>query len=108
MMDERKMTDQKVKLSGGPEKTVTWIWLDNNGQVKVEYYDFGESAQRLFGNDIAYTITVIEMDKLYAMVNQNETSLIVWMEQYFKSYFGIKKWLEENKIDFSTEVEDWA
>jgi len=75
---------EKVKLSGGPEKTVTWIWLDNNGHVKVEYYDFSESAQRLFGNDIA------------------------WMEQYFKSYFGIKKWLEENKIDFSTEVEGWA
>jgi hypothetical protein len=102
------MTDQKVQLSGGPEKTVTWIWLDNNGQVKVEYYDFGESAQRLFGNDIAYTITVNEMDKLLLTINQSESSVIPWMQQYFKSYFGIKKWLEENKIDFSIEVEGWA
>jgi hypothetical protein len=98
---------EKVKLSGGPGKTVTWIWL-NNGQLKVEYYDFSEAAQRLFGNDIAYTITVSQMDKLYVTVNQNETSLIAWMEQYFKSYFGIKKWLEENGIDFSVEVEGWA
>jgi hypothetical protein len=30
------------------------------------------------------------------------------MEQYFKSYFGIKKWLEENGIDFSIERESWA
>src|SRR5512145_1412801 len=102
------MTDRRVKLSGGPDKTVTWIWLDSNGQLKVEYYDFSEAAQRLFGNDIAYTITVHEMDKLYATVNQNETSLIPWMEQYFKSYFGIKKWLEENGIDFSIEREGWA
>lgn len=104
-MDESK----KVKLSGGPDKTVTWIWLDPaNGQLKVEYYDFSESAQKLFGNDIAYTITVTDMDKLFSTVNQKETSIIPWMEEYFKSYFGIKKWLEENKIDFSVEIEGWA
>jgi hypothetical protein len=100
---------KKVKLSGGPDKTVTWIWLDPaGGQLKVEYYDFSESAQKLFGNDIAYTITIHEMDKLFSTVNQNETSIIPWMEQYFKSYFGIKKWLEENGIEFSVERESWA
>ena len=101
---------KKVKLSGGPDKSVTWIWLDpeTGGQLKVEYYDFSESAQKLFGNDIAYTITVNEMDKLFLTVNQNETSLIEWMEHYFKSYFGIKKWLEENGIDFSIQIEGWA
>jgi hypothetical protein len=102
------LTDGKTKLSGGPDKTVTWIWLENPGQLKVEYYDFSKAAQRLFGNDIAYTITVHDMDKLYATVNKNETSLISWMEQYFKSYFGIKKWLEENRIQFSVETESWA
>jgi hypothetical protein len=99
---------EKVKLSGGPEKTVTWIWLDDNGHVKVEYYDFSEDAQRLFGNDIAYIITVHEMNKLLSTISQSETSVISWMEQYFKSYFSVKRWLEENKIDFSVEVEGWA
>jgi len=100
----------KVKLSGGPDKTVTWIWLDSEtgGQLKVEYYDFSESAQRLFGNDIDYTITVQEMDKLFSTVNQNEESIIPWMEQSFKSYFGIKKWLEETGINFGVEIEGWA
>ena len=98
----------KTKLSGGPDKTVTWIWLDDNGQLKVEYYDFSESAQRLFGNDIAYTITVNGMDKLFSTSIQNEISIIPWMEQYFKSYFGIKNWLEENGIDFRVQVEGWA
>jgi hypothetical protein len=101
---------KKVKLSGGPDKTVTWIWLDpeTGGQLKVEYYDFSESAQKLFGNDIAYTITINEMKKLFSTVNQNEASIIQWIEQYFKSYFGIKQWLEENGIDFSVERESWA
>jgi hypothetical protein len=100
---------KKVKLSGGPDKTITWIWLDPmGGQLKVEYYDFSEPAQKLFGNDIAYTITVQDMDKLFSTVSKNESSMIEWMEQYFKSYFGIKKWLEENRIDFRIEREGWA
>jgi hypothetical protein len=98
---------QKVQLSGGPDKTATWIWLEN-GLLKVEYYDFSESAQRLFGNDIAYTITVDEMGKLFSTVHQEEASLIPWMAQYFKSYFGVKQWLEESKIGFRVEIEGWA
>jgi len=98
---------QKIKLDGGPDKSVTWIWLES-GQLKVEYYDYSEPAQKFFGNDIARTITVHEMGKLFSIINQNETSLIPWMEQYFKSYFGIKQWLEENGVGFSIERESWA
>ncbi len=100
---------QKVQLSGGPDKTTTWIWLDPvSSKPKVEYYDFSEAAQRLFGNDIAYTITVDEMNKLLSILQQDEGSLISWMAQYFKSYFGIKQWLEESKIGFRVEIESWA
>lgn len=97
----------KVKLSGGPDKSTTWIWLEA-GQLKVEYYDYSEDAQRLFGNDIAYTLTVHEMEKLYSTLDKNETSIILWMEQHFESYFGIKQWLEENGIGFCIEREGWA
>jgi hypothetical protein len=41
-------------------------------------------------------------------VNQDDASLIPWTEQYFKSYFGISHWLEENGIRFSMERESWA
>lgn len=101
------MTDQRVKLTGGPEKTVTWIWLEP-GQLKVEFYDFSETAQRMFGNDIAYTITVNEMDQLFLAAEQNETSVISWMAEKFQSYFGIKNWLEENGISHNIERESWA
>lgn len=98
---------EKLKLPGGPDKTATWIWLED-GLLHVEYYDFSEPAQRVFGNDIAYTLTVHDMDKLLSSVNQSEDSLLAWMEQYFKSYFGIKEWLQKNEIDFSVDVEGWA
>jgi hypothetical protein len=100
---------EKTKLAGGPDKTTTWIWLDPaSGQLKIEYYDFSETAQKLFGNDIAYTVTVTEMDKLFSIVNKNKTSILEWMGSYFKSYFGIKQWLEENGIGFTIKRESWA
>ena len=100
---------EKVKLSGELDKTVTWIWLDAAGdQLKVEFYDFSETAQQMFGNDIAYTLTVTEMKKLYSLTKQDETSLIKWLTQTFKSYFDIKQWLEKNQIGFNVEFESWA
>jgi len=101
---------EKIKLTGGIEKTVTWIWLDpeTGGQLKVEFYDFSETAQRMFGNDIASTITVREMNKLFSAAKQDETSLIQWLAEKFQSYFGIKHWQEENEVEFSIEGESWA
>lgn len=100
------MTD-KLKLTGGLEKTVTWIWLEND-YLMVEYYDFSDPAQRMFGNDIAYTLIVKEMSKLYSLAKQDEISLIPWLVENFKDYFGIERWLKENEIDFSIERESWA
>ena len=97
----------KIKLTGGLDKTTTWIWLEN-GLLKVEFYDFSESAQEMFGNDIAYTLTVAEMEKLFITTNQSEKSLLPWMTGQFKSYFDIKAWLEENNIGFSIERESHA
>ena len=101
---------EKVKLTGGIEKTVTWIWLgpETGAQLKVEFYDLSETAQRMFGNDIAYMITVREMDKLFSAAKQDETSVIQWMAESFQSNFGIKHWLEENEVEFSIERESWA
>ena len=100
---------EKVQLNSGPDKSVTRIWLDPaGGRLKVEYYDFSEPAQKFFGNDIAWIITVNDMDSSYSSLNQNEATLIPWMEHYFKSYFGIKHWLQEHEINFNINRESWA
>lgn len=62
----------------------------------------------MFGNDIAYTLTVTEIKKLFSLTKQDEAFLVEWLTQNFKSYFGIKQWLEENQIGFSVEIESWA
>ena len=81
---------------------------ETGGQLKVEFYDFSETAQRMFGNDIAYTITVDEMDKLFSAAKQDESSILAWMAEKFQSYLAIKRWLEENEIGYSVERESWA
>jgi hypothetical protein len=48
------------------------------------------------------------MEKLFSTIDKDETSIIPWMESYFRSYFGIKQWLEENEVDFIVEIEGWA
>jgi hypothetical protein len=98
---------EKVSLSGGPERTATWIWTED-GRLKVEYYDFSELAQQMFGNDIAYTLTVTDMEQLYTASGQKEPALIGWMGESFGSYFEIKQWLEDRSIGFSIEIESWA
>jgi hypothetical protein len=101
----------KIKLPGGPDKTVTWIRFDPaGGELKVEFYDFSETAQRMFGNDIAYTLSIERKDteKLYSLTNHDENSLLKWISKTFSSYFGIKQWLEEHEIDFRIEPESWA
>jgi uncharacterized membrane protein YoaT (DUF817 family) len=98
---------EKTKLACELEKAVTWIWLEED-QLKAEFYDFSETAQRMFGNDIAHTLTVTDMKKLNLLTKQDEISLLKWMAENFKSYFGIKQWLEKNEIDFRVEIESWA
>jgi hypothetical protein len=66
---------EKTKLSGGPDKTATWIWLEA-GQLKVEFYDFSETAQQMFGNDIAYMITVHDMNGLFSVTKNDRTTII--------------------------------
>ena len=48
------------------------------------------------------------MPKLFSLTKHDDASLIKWIEANFKSYFGIKKWLEENNVGFSVEIESWA
>jgi hypothetical protein len=98
---------EKIKLSGGLDKTVTWVWIDNC-HLKVEFYDFSETAQEMSGNDIAYVLTVEEMDKLFALVKRDENSLAPWVAENFMDYFGIERWLKDNGISFRVDRESWA
>jgi len=98
---------EKIKITSDPDKTITWIWLDpeTGGQLKMEYYDFSGLAYYMFGNNIVYTLKVEEMERLFFLTKRDEDSVLRWLMDNFINFFGIKRWLEDNKIAFGVQIE---
>jgi hypothetical protein len=94
----------KIKITSDPDKTITWIWLENE-QLKIEYYDFSGLAYYLFGNNIVYTLTVSETERLFLLTKRDEDSLLRWLTDNFMNFFGIKRWLEDNRVAFHLQLE---
>lgn len=97
----------KIKITSDPDKTITWIWLEDE-QLKIEYYDFSGLAYYLFGNNIVYTLTVSETERLFLLTQRDKDSLLRWLVDNFMNFFGIKRWLEDNKVAFSLQTEKLA
>ena len=49
-----------------------------------------------------------EMETLFSLTGQDEVSPIPWLQENHKSYFDIKKLVEERGIAFHKEIESWA
>lgn len=91
---------ERIRLSGGLDKTVTWAWLEDDGNLVIEYYDHSEEAERFLGNDVAYILTV--------PANEVPHVLLTLFSERFASYFDAKAWLEAKEISFAKRVEDPA
>jgi hypothetical protein len=101
----------RVQLSGGLEKTASWVILRADGGVTVEWYDYGEMAQRMFGNDIAHLVHVGPEDapRLCALLGAADAeALPAAMQARFADYFAAKAWLDEHAIPYEQEYDSWA
>lgn len=107
MADERA----RVRLSGGLEKTASWVVLWANGGVTVEWYDYSEEAHRVFGNDVAHLVHVSADDvpRLCALLDAADVdALPAAMQARFADYFAAKAWLNEHSIPYRQEYDSWA
>jgi hypothetical protein len=95
---------EKIKITSDPDKTITWIWLENE-QLKMEYYDFSGLAYYMFGNNIVYSLTVEETERLFLLTKRDETSVLRWLLDNFVNFFGVKRWLEDNRVAFDVKIE---
>ena len=101
----------RVRLAGGPERTASWVILRTDGGVTVEWYDHGEMAQRMFGNDIAHLVHVGSADvpRLCALLGAaGADGLPAAMQARFADYFAVKAWLDEHCIPYRQEHDSWA
>lgn len=79
---------------------MTWVWIEDDGSLVIEFYDYSEDAQKCIGNDIAYILTVppSEIGKV----------LLELFAERFASYFAVQEWLTLKDISFAKRVEDPA
>lgn len=94
----------KVTLTDGTNKTLTWSWLEDD-MLTIEYYDFSELAYYIFGNNVVYTLTVSETERLLFLTKRDQESLTKWLSDNFQNFFGVKRWLEDNKVSFCLQIE---
>ena len=107
-----------MRLAGGPDGSASSVWLDADGNLKVEYYDFSSEAHAFFGNDIAYVLTIGRKGKSRVLdllapgcdplAADADARLLSLLAGRFDGYFELKKWLEENGVPFEKFVDTWA
>lgn len=106
------MISHRIKLRGGLVKTASSVYVGDRGEVCVELYDFSEAAQNCFGNDVAYTLHIADNATLCQLLQLHPgtplTQIVDALGAEFIDYFDLKRWLEENSVDFREEFESWA
>ncbi len=48
----------RLKLASSPPGSATWVYLEDDGRLTVEWYDYGQEAQRSIGGDVAFLLHV--------------------------------------------------
>jgi hypothetical protein len=112
--------EHSVRLKSGLPSTATWVRLALDGTLTVEWYDYSEQAQRTFGNDVAFLLTIqpSETLKLWSLLLDAQErpatylpEALVFLQQLqdrFDDYFAIKQWLDENSISYYKTFDSWA
>lgn len=107
------MADERIKLSGSPEGSTSWVYVTEDGSLVVEFYDYGEARDH-FGTDVAFLVTVPPawkpqvLERLDVVVDYSDRTLLDRLAERFGSYFEIKAWLEAERIPFHHEFDSWA
>ncbi|MBI2215412.1 MAG: hypothetical protein HYU52_17315 [Acidobacteria bacterium] len=104
----------ETKLTGGPEQTVSSVFVNPDGSVHFDFFDFSPVAQEHFGNDIAITIIVpftARESLLRALSLPPDTdanAVVTACGGRFQHYFDVQPFLEEHEIPFDKKFDAWA
>jgi hypothetical protein len=107
----------KLKLRGKLKGTVSWVEIKPNGSMQLEFFDYSEDAQAMFGHDVAYLIHLSPEEKKRAMaflnIHENELAhpdvlLLERIEESFEDYFECREWLDAHGISYQKEFDAMA
>jgi hypothetical protein len=107
----------KVRLRGKLKGTASWVEIKADGGLRLEFFDYSEDAQAIFGHDIAYSVHVSNDDKSRVMAGLNirqdelmhlDVLLLERMEERFVDYFACKEWLDTLGLTYQKEFDAMA
>jgi hypothetical protein len=107
----------KVKLRGKLKGTASWVEIKADGGLQLEFFDYSEDAQAIFGHDIAYLIQVSSEEKRQVMAGLNihddelahlDLLLLERIEERFVDYFECKEWLDTHGVLYQKEFDAMA
>lgn len=120
-------------LKASPPGSTSWIYIENDGALVVEFYDHGREAEETFGHDVAFLLRVVPEHKpslLEALRRESaetaipkrpnlwhrlraragasiDTQLLDELER-FGSYFEVRAWFEAEGVPYAHEFDSWA
>lgn len=112
-MNEREPM-AKAKLTGGPEQTVSAVFVTDDGAVHFDFFDFSPMAQEHFGNDIAITIHVTPVARgalLHALSLAPDAPadvIVATCAARFQNYFDVQPFLDRHDIPFDKTFDSRA
>lgn len=132
------MSRKSRTLKASPPGSTTWIYIEDDGSLVVEFYDHGKEAESAFGNDVAFLLKVPADQKgplLEALRNESpepseasrpgqgrwwrrirgtggqrniDVALLDELERRFGSYFEVRRWFDAKGVGYSHEFDSWA
>ena len=53
-----KEQGERLRLTNSPPHSTTWIYLDADGRLTIEWYDYSDEAENSLGGDVAFLLYV--------------------------------------------------
>jgi hypothetical protein len=110
--------NKRVKLEGGLSKTSSSAEIEANGNLVIEFYDFSDSAQSQFGNDVAILMVISPDDKKLmfsklldhqeAIEDDTDTLLLQIIKDKFSSYYEVQAWLNTAAMPYEKRFDPYA
>jgi hypothetical protein len=99
-----------MKLASGFPGTASFVYGGPHDSLVIEFYDYSPHAESCFGNDVAFLIHVDAEHKSQVVsllrgpgqppTNGGDEELLSLLQDRFRDYFEVKRWLDENGIPY--------
>ncbi|MBI4864356.1 MAG: YwbE family protein [Candidatus Riflebacteria bacterium] len=111
---------RRTRLRGVLDRTESSATVRPDGSLVVEFYDFSETADDSFGNDVACSVILDRQAKdvlLASLVKERpgtgsgidpDGHLLTLMQDRFADYHDVVKWCEKKAIPFTKKFDPRA